>query len=149
MKKLTKVAKIVLATGMILCLTTLVTGTLLTYFAEVTTTLNVTQAVTVDGNDWNVPIIEGPFTAAGGDITYSATHIIVNHGTHDVSLAWTYTGDPDLIGITVTAVDPDTHVPISLDPLTAESSVSFVFEYNIAELIQPGTYTVTATLAPI
>ena len=138
--------------GVAICLlvaaTAIAGATLITYFAQVNTTLHVTQAVTIDGHDWQTPIIE-EFTAAGGDTTYSTTtHSITNNGQQNVVLTWAITGTPDVEGISVTVVDPVSHNPINLNPLTHGATVSFIFKYTLDELVAAGDYSISAKLVP-
>jgi hypothetical protein len=142
MKMTTKILGIA---SIILLASTLVGATLLTQFGTVETTMNVQQALTIDGNDWNVPVTE-TIDATGGTTCYSIIHTLSNAGDSDIAITWTYSGSPDLVGITIQALDTGTGLPVTTVP--AGSSVYFVFEYILDPLIVPGTYTVIATLVP-
>ena len=142
MKMTTKILGIA---SIILLASTLVGATLLTQFGTVETTMNVTQALTIDGNDWNVPVTE-TIDATGGTTCYSGTHTLSNAGDSDMAISWTYSGIPDLIGISIQCIDTGTGLPVTTVP--GGQSIVVEFEYILDPLITPGIYTITETLVP-
>jgi len=78
---------------------------LLTYFNEVQTTLDVQQAITVDGLPWDTPIIHTIEDAYGG-CCYCFPHTIRNDGCEPMTLDWNTWGLPDMEGIEVTMREP-------------------------------------------
>ena len=102
-KKLGRRSKI----GLAILITTMFIGVasagLLTYFGKVETTMNVTQSVQIDGQNWDQPITHTLEDAQAG-CCYCFEHEITNNGCEAIALEWTHWGIPDMIGIDVTMV---------------------------------------------
>ena len=79
--------------------TIMVSATLLSFFGEIETTMNVEQAVMIDGHNWDVPVTH-EFDAIGG-CTYCFEHTIINQGCQGIWLDWCNFGEPDLEGIDI------------------------------------------------
>jgi len=92
----------------IIAAVTLVSATYLTFFNEVTTTIEIeNQSVQVDGKNFDEPIshnIDGD-----GGCCYCFDHTIANNGCEGIWLDWEHIGVPDLegIGITIIEKEPD------------------------------------------
>ena len=67
--------------------TTLVSAGLLNYFGEVQTTMNVSQSVTIDGNDWDDPITQSIPDAVGG-CCYCFEYEVTNNGCEGIDLTF-------------------------------------------------------------
>jgi len=80
-----------------------VAGTILPYFGRVETTVEVEQAITIDGNDWNDPVTYdvGQINTGCPEEVCTDTHVISNTGCEPVCLDWDYWGTPDLEGIDI------------------------------------------------
>jgi len=86
--------------------TLIVSGTLLTYFNKVETTIDVTQSVQMDGKDWNEVITHSIPDAIGG-CCYCFEHTITNNGCEGIDLGFIEWGDPNLDGIEVNYYEPE------------------------------------------
>ena len=77
-------------------------ATILPYFGRMEVTVEVEQAITIDGNDWNVPITFDLGQVNTGCLEEKCTdeHIISNDGCDPICLDWSTWGDPDMEGIT-------------------------------------------------
>lgn len=93
-----KTAKVMFVVLVIALASTLVSAGLLSYFGEVQTTIDVSQSVKIDGQNWDVPI-EHEFDGTGG-CCYCFEHTLTNDGCDGIWLDWIHEG-PDLEGITV------------------------------------------------
>lgn len=104
MKKYSKKAmKIGIAVAIVMVTATLVGATLLSFFGEVETTMNVQQSVTIDGNNWDTPVTHNILDAYGG-CCYCFEHTISNNGCEPIMLGWDHWGVPDIEGISVKMV---------------------------------------------
>lgn len=146
MKRTKKLMKKISVVSLILLTTTLATATLISFFGSVEITLNVSQPIKLDGHRWDVPIHE-QINAVGGYTTYSnITHVLSNSGPNNRSYVFNINGEPDLVGINISIVDPITHAPVSFSPLYSMTNVSFVFRFEVSDLIEERPYNITATL---
>jgi hypothetical protein len=107
MMKRTKI--LVLAVVLVIAIP-LVSATLLTYINEANVTANVTQAVKMDGRNFDEPI-NAEFNITGG-CTYCIPHTITNDACDEgIWLDFVHTGLPDLQGITVTMNSNEQQLP--------------------------------------
>ncbi len=90
----------------IVATTLVVSGTLLSYFNTVETTLEVEQSVVLDGFDINTPIIETIEDAMAG-CCYCSDHYVENRGCEGIWLDFEELGLPDLEGIDINYFLPD------------------------------------------
>jgi len=125
----------------------MVSAALLEYYGRITTTVNVEQAVLLDGEDYTTPILE-EITAVGGDISYGADHYLRNNASVWilVSLDSEITGAPggDNEGLTVypeykltpssggaTNVGDEDDIHFYFEPRAWSSFNKVSFDYNI------------------
>ena len=147
MRKLTKILIVV----SVLALTaTLAGASLLEYFGSVQTTINVSQAVKIDGKDWYDTSITKTIDGVAGERYYSDQHQITNDGGQDAILTWNNEFLPDSDGVTIIYeywTDISTWEPYIL-PFTLNhgSSVWVRFGYDFAMNVT-GSFTITSKLA--
>lgn len=88
-----------LVLGIALALTA--SATILPFFGQMQTTVEVKQAITIDGEDWDTPIATDLGLIQMGCPVEACTdeHVISNHGCESQCLDWQHWGDPDMEGI--------------------------------------------------
>ena len=147
MRKLTKILIVV----SVLALTaTLAGASLLEYFGSVQTTINISQAVKIDGKAWDDITIKETINGTAGYIYYSDQHKITNDGGQDAILTWNNEFIPNSDGVTIIYeywTGASTWEPYEL-PFTLNhgSSVWVRFGYDFATNVN-GSFIITSKLA--